>query len=196
MSVATKRGDTGETDLYLGRRVPKDHPRVEVFGSLDELCAFLGWSRSLLKDREMSRLIETIQRDLFIIGAEVGVTAPNVRKLQRRIDRSYVARLDEALARFERDANFEACCFYLPGESTLACSFDIARTVARRTERRVVTLQNRKMIRNPYILAYLNRLSDLLFVLSRYYEPVSRKLAYDEPSSRRRAATRRRRAKT
>jgi cob(I)alamin adenosyltransferase len=192
MSVATKKGDTGETDLYLGRRVPKDHPRVEVFGSLDELCAFLGWTRSLLKDKEMSALIETIQRELFIIGAEVGVTPRNLGKLKRRIDESYVARLDEALARFEKGANFEACCFYLPGENTLACSFDIARTVARRTERRMVTLRNKGMIRNPHILAYLNRLSDLLFVLSRYYEPVSRKLAYDQPASRRPVSTRRR----
>jgi cob(I)alamin adenosyltransferase len=172
--------------------VSKDHPRVEVFGCLDELCAFLGWARSLLKDKETSQLIATIQRDLFIIGAEVGATAAHVRELKRRVDKSYVERLDAALARFEKDANFETCCFYLPGENTLACSFDIARTVARRTERHMVTLRNKRMIRNPHILAYLNRLSDLLFVLSRYYEPVSRKLAYDEPSSRRRGSTRRR----
>ena len=190
MSVATKRGDRGETDLYLGRRVAKDHPRVEVFGSLDELCAFLGLARSLLQDKDVSALIATIQRDLFIIGAEVGVTAGNVRKLKRRIDKSHVAYLDDALARFEKDANFEACCFYLPGESTLACSFDIARTVARRTERRVVTLQNKRMIRNPQILAYLNRLSDLLFVLSRYYEPVSRELAYEPGAPRRKRPAR------
>jgi cob(I)alamin adenosyltransferase len=196
MSVATKRGDKGETDLYLGRRVPKDHPRVEVFGSLDELCAFLGLARSLLKDRQTSQLIETIQRELFIIGAEVGVTPRNLGKLKRRIDRSYVERLDTALARFEKDARFEACCFYLPGENTLACSFDIARTVARRTERRMVTLRNKGLMRNPHILVYLNRLSDLLFVLSRYYEPVSRRLAYEQPPSRRRALAHRRRAKT
>ena len=185
MSVATKRGDRGRTDLYLGRRVPKDHPRVEVFGSLDELCAFLGFVRSLLKDRETGELIATIQRELFIIGAEVGVTPGNVRKLQRRIGKSHVDRLDEELARFEKDADFEACCFYLPGENMLACSLDIARTVARRTERRMVALKNKGMIRNPHILAYLNRLSDLLFVLSRYYEPVSRKLAYEQAPSRR-----------
>jgi cob(I)alamin adenosyltransferase len=181
--------------LYLGRRVPKDHPRVEVFGSLDELCAFLGWARSLLKDRETSQLMEMIQRELFIIGNEVAVTPRNVGRLKRRIDKSYVDRLDEALARFEKDANFEACCFYLPGENTLACSFDIARTVARRTERRMVTLQNKRMIRNPHILAYLNRLSDLLFVLSRYYEPVSRKLAYDVPPAHRPVSTRRRKGR-
>jgi cob(I)alamin adenosyltransferase len=179
MSIATKTGDRGRTDLYLGRRVSKDHPRVEVFGSLDELCAFLGWARSMLKDEETSKLIERIQRELFIIGAEVAVTPGNVGKLERRIDQSYVRRLDEELARWEKDARFEACCFYLPGESTLACSFDIARTVARRAERRIVTLRNKGMIRNPHILAYLNRLSDLLFVLSRYYEPESRKLTYE-----------------
>ncbi len=179
MSVATKKGDQGRTDLYLGRRISKDHLRVEVFGCLDELCAFLGLVRSLLKDEDVSRLLETIQRELFIIGAEAAVTPGNIRKLKRRIDESYVERLDRALAEFEKDAHFEACCFYLPGENMLACSFDIARTVARRTERRLVTLKNRGMIRNPHILAYINRLSDLLFVLSRYYEPTSRKLAYD-----------------
>lgn len=179
MSIATKRGDKGKTDLYLGRRISKDHPRVEAFGCLDEFCAHLGLARSMLKDKETSRIIERIQRELFIIGAEVAVTPSQIRKLKRRIDKSYVERLDQELARFERDAHFEACCFYLPGESTLACSFDIARTVARRAERRMVTLTNKGMIRNPHILAYLNRLSDLLFVLSRYYEPESRKLAYD-----------------
>lgn len=179
MSVATKKGDKGKTDLYLGKRISKDHLRVEVFGCLDELCAFLGFARSLLKDKEVNRLIETIQRDLFIIGAEAAVTPGNVRKLKRRLDKSYVDRLDRELARFEKDANFEACCFYLPGENMLACSFDIARTVARRTERRIVTLKNKGMIRNPHVLAYMNRLSDLLFVLSRYYEPTSRKLAYE-----------------
>ena len=193
MSVATKRGDRGRTDLYLGRRVSKDHLRVEVFGSLDELSAFLGFARSLVKDKEVNALVATVQRDLFIIGAEVGVTPHNIAKLPCRIDKSHVKRLDDALARFEKGANFEACCFYLPGESTLACSFDIARTVARRTERRMVTLRNKGMIRNPHVLAYLNRLSDLLFVWSRYYEPVSRKLAYEPAPSRRRAPVARRR---
>jgi len=179
MSIATKRGDQGKTDLYLGRRISKDHPRVEAFGGLDELCAHLGFARSMLEDKETRTIVERIQRELFIIGAEVAVTPGQVRKLKRRIDKSYVERLDQELARFEKDAHFEACCFYLPGESTLACSFDIARTVARRAERQMVTLANKGMIRNPHLLAYLNRLSDLLFVLSRYYEPESRKLAYD-----------------
>ncbi len=179
MSVATKKGDHGKTDLYLGKRISKDHPRIEVFGCLDELCAFLGLARSLLEDKEVSRLVETIQRELFIIGAEAVVTPGNVCQLKRRIDKGCVERLERELAGFEKDAHFEACCFYLPGENMLACSFDIARTVARRTERRLVTLTNKGMIRNPHILAYMNRLSDLLFVLSRYYEPTSHKLAYD-----------------
>jgi cob(I)alamin adenosyltransferase len=179
MSIATKRGDKGKTDLYLARRIWKDHPRVEAFGDLDELCAHLGLARSLLKEEETSKIIERIQRELFILGAEVAVTPGQIRKLKRRIDTSYVERLDQELTRFEKDAHFEACCFYLPGESTLAASLDIARTVARRVERRMVTLAKKGMIRNPHILAYLNRLSDLLFVLSRYYEPESRKLAYD-----------------
>lgn len=179
MSIATKRGDKGKTDLYLGKRISKDHPRVEAFGDLDELCAHLGLARSLLKDKETRRIVERVQRELFIIGAEVAVTPGQIRKLKRRIDKSYVERLDQELARFEKDAHFEACCFYLPGESMLGAGFDIARTVARRVERRMVTLTHKGMIRNPHILAYLNRLSDLLFVLSRYYEPASRKLAYD-----------------
>ncbi|RPJ27312.1 MAG: ATP:cob(I)alamin adenosyltransferase, partial [Planctomycetaceae bacterium] len=78
-------------------------------------------------------------------------------------------------------------------ENMLACSFDIARTVARRTERRMITLMRKGMIQNPHVFAYLNRLSDLLFVLSRYYEPVSRKLAYEQaPSGRRTSLARKR----
>lgn len=153
MSIATKKGDRGKTDLYLGRRISKDHPRVEVFGCLDELCAFLGLARSLLKDKEVSKLIEMIQRELFVIGAEAAATPGNVHKLKPRLGRSHVERLEQALAGFEKDTHFEACCFYLPGENMLACSFDIARTVARRTERRLVTLTNKGMIRNPHILA-------------------------------------------
>jgi cob(I)alamin adenosyltransferase len=167
MSIVTRTGDTGKTGLFAGGRVSKDSLRVEIFGSLDELCSFLGLARSLIKGAATRALIEDIQRDLFVVGAEVATERRYLRKLKRRIGPQHIAGLEETIFAMERKVGLADCCFYLPGGNTPAAALDVARTIARRVERRIVTLSRRGMLANPSVLIYLNRLSDLLFILSR-----------------------------
>lgn len=178
MAITTKKGDRGRTSLYWGTRISKNHIRVEVFGVMDELCSQLGMAKSLIEEMKTKKLIESIQQDLFVTGAEIATTAPHIRKLERRMNKGHVDRLEEIIQKLESEKKFEECCFYLPGQNLVSSSLDIARTVARKAERRAVTLKNKKMLKNRYVLMYLNRLSDLLYLLSRSYETKSQKLAY------------------
>jgi cob(I)alamin adenosyltransferase len=176
MSIVTKAGDKGKTGLYAGKRVSKDSLRVEILGSLDELCSFMGLARSLVKDRKTKALLEDIQRDLFVVGAEVATEAKYLGKLKPRIGRNYIDKLEKQIYALESRANFEGCCFYLPGGNPAAAAMDIARTVTRRVERRLVTLNRRGMLKNADVLVYVNRLSDLLFILSRRLEKEPKKV--------------------
>ena len=178
MSIVTKKGDKGMTSLYRGGQVSKDNIRVEAYGTLDELCAFLGLSRSLIKERKTGHLIQSIQQDLFVVGAEIATKSSFISKLERKIDKRDTDCLGEAIAALEKKSTFKECCFYLPGENLIASTLDIARTVARRAERRVVTLKRRGLLLNPFIIIYLNRLSDLLYLLARSYEKKHRKLKW------------------
>lgn len=162
----TGRGDDGRTSLYGGERVPKDDKRVEVLGELDELNSVLGIAISSLgaKERTIAGLLRRIQLDLFIIGAEVAAgegvkparttTKHRLKKLERLID-EYNSRLPTLRQ------------FILPGGSVTCAYLHLARAVCRRAERRVVGL-SREQALNPLIIAYINRLSSLLFVLARY----------------------------
>lgn len=178
MPVTTKKGDDGRTDLYWGPRVSKDNLRVEVFGALDELCSFLGLARSLLTATNDKKLLESIQRDLFVLGAEIATPARYIGRLKYRLGKEHIDRLEKMLEQMEGTRKFEECCFYLPGESMTSSALDIARTVTRRAERRVTTLKNKKMLNNNLVLIYLNRLSDLLYLMARSAEGKSRKLKY------------------
>ena len=139
MSVTTKRGDAGQTDLLFGERIDKDDLRVELFGCLDECGAHLGMARSQIKDKRISEMLESIQRELFVIGAEIATLEANLGQLKKRIDEGYVKKLDTAIIEFEKEKNYEECCFYLPGENLASTTLDVARTVTRRLERRLVT---------------------------------------------------------
>lgn len=171
MSIVTKTGDEGKTALRAGRRVNKDDIRVEICGQLDELCSFLGLARSLVTNRRTKSIIQDIQRDLFVIGAEFCTDARSLRKLNHRISAMDVERIEKTIRRLEPRAKTIGCGFCLPGENIQSATVDVARAVARRAERRVVTFGRRGDLKNPHILVYLNRLSDLLFVLSRSLEP-------------------------
>lgn len=170
MSVTTKRGDAGQTDLLFKERVDKDDLRIELFGCLDECGAHLGMARSQIKEKHINAMLETIQRELFVIGAEIATLEANLGQLKKRVDDGYVKRIEAAIADFEKEKNYEECCFYLPGENLTSTTLDVARTVARRLERRLVTFKKQNLLTNPHILIYVNRLSDLLFILSRRYE--------------------------
>ena len=175
MRISTKTGDGGLTSLLYGGRVKKASLRIEACGALDELNSFLGLNKSLLNNRQAKRLIDKIQRDLFIIGSEIATSASSVHKLHRRIKKEDIKTLELFIEKLEKKDKVKKFSFVLPGRNTISAQLDIARTVARRAERRTATLKNKGMLKNKYILMYLNRLSDLLFLLARSCEKKRRK---------------------
>jgi len=170
MSITTKTGDNGKTSLSFGERVFKDDLRVKAAGTLDELCSFMGLAKSLIHDNNTKKIIEDIQRDLFIIGAETVTLPKYLEKLGKRIDNNFVLKLEKLIRQRESKKKFKAHCFYLPGENETSSCFDVSRTIARRAERMVVCLKRKKILKNNYIAVYLNRLSDLLYLFARNYE--------------------------
>jgi cob(I)alamin adenosyltransferase len=167
MKIYTKTGDDGTTGLYGGGRVRKDDPRMEACGSVDELNAAIGLVRAARAPAEIERLLATVQNRLFDLGAELGTGASRTTKPTPAIEDSDVAELEAAIDRF--DASLPTLkTFILPAGSHAAVALHLARTVCRRAERRVVALmaQSSGEVR-PAIAVYLNRLSDLLFVLAR-----------------------------
>jgi cob(I)alamin adenosyltransferase len=177
MSIVTKTGDKGKTGLYRGKRVSKDDIRIEVCGSLDELCSFLGLAKSLAGDKKTRAILEDIQRDVFLVGSEVATETRHTRKLKSSISPPHICKLEEHIERMERNVNLKDRCFVLPGDNAAAATVDIARAVARRVERRLVTFSRKGLLRNAHVLVYLNRLSDLLFILSRSLEKRPKKLS-------------------
>ena len=171
MKIYTKGGDTGQTALFGGERVGKDVPRVEAYGTLDELNACLGVARAALGEAasELGPLLERLQSELFDLGAELA-TPPNRRHdpLTARLQAVEAAQVEALEAIID---GYEALlpplrAFILPGGTAAAAALHLARTVARRSERRIVSLDGREPV-NPELLRYVNRLSDLLFVLAR-----------------------------
>ena len=163
MKIYTKTGDAGDTGLFGGGRVPKDDPRVRAYGEVDETNSAIGVATSLEPRSFESQLLQTIQRDLFTIGAELAT--PDPAKLRAAVGASEVGALEVVIDR--HDATLSPLKnFILPGGAPKAAAFHLARTVCRRAERAVVALARDEKI-NPAIIHYLNRLSDLLFVLAR-----------------------------
>jgi cob(I)alamin adenosyltransferase len=162
--IYTKTGDRGDTGLGDGSRVPKDHPRVTAYGSVDELNALLGVAILHVDDQEMAALLRGVQNDLFDVGADLCVPEkPGDTRLRVRPEQS--AWLEQAIDRYnERLQPLKS--FVLPGGSAAASWCHLARTVCRRAERDVVTLMHAETV-NAEVVIYLNRLSDLLFVLAR-----------------------------
>src|SRR5690348_15837878 len=168
MKIYTKTGDAGSTGLFGGGRVPKDDPRVEAYGSVDELNAFIGLARAAEPMPRIDEVLVPVQRDLFAIGALLAT--PDREKMAQHLEK---ARIDDARIRdLERaiddaDSELEPLrSFILPGGSPKAAALHVARTVCRRAERHVVRLQHDVEL-PPLAVIYLNRLSDLLFTLAR-----------------------------
>lgn len=170
MGITTKKGDDGMTSLLNGKRVMKNDPRVETYGTLEELSSFLGAAKSLVKEKRIKKMLELIQRDLFIIGAEIAPARSSFDKIKQRITNKEVNHIEEAIKNLEGKKIFEECCFYLSGDNFVSSLFEIARTVCRRAERSIVALKQKKKIKNKNIWVYLNRVSDLLYLLTRFYE--------------------------
>lgn len=164
MRLYTRRGDEGTTDL-LGARVGKDDPRVEALGALDEASSAIGLGRALASgDRVRESLVEA-QRDLYRIMAELAFT-PELRPSTYVFDQARVVWLEAETDALAANVHLPPE-FILPGESRAGAALDVARTVARRAERQVVALGRGGETLNSVILAYLNRLSSLLFIAAR-----------------------------
>lgn len=157
----TKQGDSGETSLCCGKKLPKDHPRLEALGAIDELNAVLGLIRSSYYNPEISKIIKDIQSNLFIIGANLAVLEEKIPKFPEKEIEKAEDLIDDITKKLPPLKNF-----LFPGENLIGAYFAFARTICRKAERRIVTL-NRKEKIDPDILAYLNRLSDLIFTLER-----------------------------
>jgi cob(I)alamin adenosyltransferase len=166
MKIYTKTGDRGDTGLFGGPRVAKDAPRIEAYGAVDELNSALGVARSQKLPPEIDSLVARIQNDLFSVGAELATPSAGGRPTPHVAD-SDIAALEQAIDGYQGQLE-PLRQFILPGGCAAAAQLHLARTVCRRAERRLVTLMRQPdehVASEPLI--YLNRLSDLLFVLAR-----------------------------
>jgi cob(I)alamin adenosyltransferase len=169
MPITTKKGDKGFTSLLGGRRVPKFHLRPETYGTLDELNSFLGMARAVSKDRMVKETLLTIQNHLYLIGSELALSGKDRRLLKREITQKEADWLTGLSTDFEASL-MPAPKFIIYGETYVSSILDVARAVSRRAERRVAEMKSKRMLSNPKILEYLNRLSDVLYLLARYEE--------------------------
>lgn len=168
MSIATKRGDGGKTGLAGGIRVSKTHPRVDCYGTIDELISQMGFARSICGDAEVRERVKSIQQELYKVGSALA-TPPESKKAPPDITPAMVDALEAEVHRIEAQPCILAD-WSLPGELPDAAALDVARTVCRRAERLATALMEAGVIQNPNILAYLNRLSDLLWLFGRLVE--------------------------
>jgi cob(I)alamin adenosyltransferase len=170
VKIYTRTGDSGETGLFDGTRVPKSDPRVATYGDIDELNAWLGLARASIDDPELVVMLERVQRDLFAIGARL---ADPAHRIAERVTKAAVSADD--IARLEHWIDtLEAALpplrrFILAGGSTAGATLHVARTICRRGERAMVALEQAggRDAFEPELLTYVNRLSDLLFVMAR-----------------------------
>jgi cob(I)alamin adenosyltransferase len=168
MSIATKQGDSGKTGLIGGERVSKADLRVESYGTIDELNSMMGFARSICDDAEVRDVTKNIQRELFAVSGSVA-NPQSSGKEPPYVPTEMVEALTEHVHRIE---NMEGILsdWSLPGEHTAAAAYDVARTVCRRAERHVVRLGETGEDVGPNVIAYLNRLSDLLWLFGRLLE--------------------------
>lgn len=166
--VYTRTGDDGSTGLADGSRVPKDSSRVEAYGEIDELNTIIGWARTIADESknlsELSKQLASISNDLFDLGAELAT--PNMNTgVSTSITQSRITELESWMDKMNEDLP-ELRSFILPGGTQLNSVLHLARAVCRRAERSIVSLNRNETIR-PEVIGYVNRLSDLLFVMSR-----------------------------
>ncbi|MFB5622054.1 MAG: cob(I)yrinic acid a,c-diamide adenosyltransferase [Candidatus Nitrosomaritimum yanchengensis] len=163
MKIYTKTGDDGTTGLQGNVRVSKDHPRIVAYGTVDEANASLGIALTNTLDTDIANLLKKIQNELFVAGADL--SNPNLEQTDNRITSSMTEDIENYIDKFEKELP-RLTNFILPGGDIAASQIHFARTVVRRAEICLVSLKEKEEI-NEYCLQYLNRLSDLLFVLGR-----------------------------
>jgi len=181
VSIVTKTGDKGETSLMYGRRLSKSDPRVDAYGCIDELTAALGLARSISTDKFLSDEIFAAQKDLIVVMGELA-TAPGDR--ERYINDGFhvttaemVDRITALIFNLEKDKSLYPKDWVIPGKTELSAVLDFSRTICRRAERQIAVFSAGEEDFNREILRYLNRLSDLCWVLARYAEKQSQSYA-------------------
>jgi cob(I)alamin adenosyltransferase len=161
----TRKGDTGYTDL-LGGRVPKYHDRPETYGTIDEATSFLGLARSVASSDRTKEIILKVQRDLYLMMAELAFS-PDMSQNRYQMTKEHVDWLEQETDKLAREVELPPH-FIIPGDTLPGAAIDSARGVVRRAERLAVRLLHEKDVENEELIAYLNRLSSLLFVLARF----------------------------
>jgi len=175
MSIVTKTGDEGETSLMYGRRLPKNNPRSEAYGAVDELTSALGLARASCDDKFVTEQVFAVQKDLINVMGELS-TLPEDRQRYAKdgfqiVDAKMVDRIGAVIVDLEKDKSLFPKDWVIPGEDPVSSALDLARTVCRRAERHVAALNDP----NPEILRYLNRLSDFCWILARLTEATKKK---------------------
>ena len=162
-SIATKKGDKGKTSLLSGERVLKSDPQVEAYGVIDELNSWLGLIRVKCPYQDIIDVICQVQKDLFILSAEL---ASRQKKYKKRITQQNLDYIDQKLDYYQANFNFHG--FTIPGQSELGSYLDISRTICRRAERRMASAETIEEVEfSELVHSYVNRLSDLIYILSR-----------------------------
>ncbi len=161
----TRKGDEGYTDL-LGDRVPKFHLRPETYGTIDEATSFIGLARAMASSQRTKEILVEVQRDLYLMMAELAF-APDMKQKRYHVTGEQVKRLENETDKLSDEIQLPPH-FVLPGDTVPGGALDVARAVVRRAERLAVRLSHQGEVENPEVLAYLNRLSSLLFILARF----------------------------
>jgi cob(I)alamin adenosyltransferase len=167
--VTTGTGDTGYTGLLGAERVAKYDPRPDTFGTVDEVTSALGMARAMTRDPQVKKIIYDVQNELYYLMAELATTPENYEKMGFRMTAEHVHRLEQVEESLKQEVEIPNK-FIVPGDSPDGAALDLARTIIRRAERMAVKLLHDGVIENGEVVRYLNRLSDLVFILARYIE--------------------------
>jgi cob(I)alamin adenosyltransferase len=174
MSIATKTGDSGETALMYGSRVPKTDWRVEAYGTVDELNAALGLVRAATGEKLVQEIVLSVQKELVVLMGELAVADKDRERYLKDgyqvVSAAMVNRLTDVVNDLEKNYHVEFKHWATPGQSMSSAALDLARTTCRRAERRVVAICDHPDYVNPESIRYLNRLSDVLWLFARYIE--------------------------
>lgn len=169
MKIYTKKGDSGTTSLFGGKRVEKSSERIEAYGSVDELNSLIGVIVCEIADKDILKSFSRIQNELFVLGGDLA-TPLEVKVKIPHITKTFITRLEKEIDKFDKSLP-ELKNFILPGGGKIGSKIHLARTLARRAERRIVDLSSTEKI-NKLNLIYINRLSDWLFVAARYVNKI------------------------
>ena len=177
--IYTKKGDDGTTGLLYGGRVPKDDLLTAVYGTLDETVSALGVARAGGLVPEVEAIVIRLQREMFVVGAQLATAAENQAKLEEGVSKISSSMTETAEADIDRLLEKHPLRpeFILPGETLGSAGLDLARSTIRRAEREAVAMDREGLVPDPEILRYLNRVSDLLFAMARFHETESGKSA-------------------